>query len=1052
MSDYPTRAIILAAGRGVRRLDVQESTPTPLVETPQGQAVLDKQIDSLQRADLDDIICLAGYHIEKLVDANAEIDYYYDSDWKEDGHVAALSRKPEVLSGDLVLTTGETLFERAAIEQLCNVDADVAVAVTRFPSRDVAREAARTLNESELVAIDDGQLHMDLSENLLPNARLLGLASLSPAGADVFRSVISDIGEDDVRTPSFSDILAEVSELNGGIQAVDVGDTVQQYDEKHALARFLLGTKADTLERLDGLVQQARVLDQVTFDVVTWERTPADVIDSVRSTFPDGPVVVRSSAVSEDGWRDSLAGAFHSELDVDPSDETGLSEAIDRVVASLRDGSGQDKEDQVLVQPQVENVEMSGVAFTRELNSGGPYTVVNYDDTSGRTDTVTAGKGGRQKTVYFHHDLDGAGQFEDHEHLAAVKSAIKELRELLDDPPLDIEFAVDGDDVTILQVRPLAVHTTDDRYDSRDVSDEVKSVATTVTELQEPRPLLLGEGTVLGVMPDWNPAEMIGTDPDPLALSLYRYLITDDVWARARAASGYRDVRPVPLMVTLAGRPYIDTLADFNSFLPASLPDDLGEKLVNHYVDRLARNPELQDKVEFEIAFTCLDFSFDTQRNQLELSGFSHGEIETLRNHLRELTDPIVTGDVAPIQEQHDRLLKLGRRRHKLLDTELESWPQTIRCVRQLLDDTREYGTLPFSILARYAFIGTAFLNSLVEREAITEQQRETVAEGVPTIAQELADDMERLRNGDLDSETFLSRYGHLRPGTYDICSVRYDEDPTGYFDVDSSVDLNPLALDRRREPAVASWESNVSPAARSVFEDAREDIQALINEESFTFTVDTLFEFISQAIPMRELAKFEFTRSLSAALTLLRRGADTYLNLAPDQVAALTLDELLGSVTQNLSPVLNREFERSINHNRKRARIQSQVQLPPVISDADDVLSFEVTSEQPNYITNERTRAETVRIEEHDDLDRQDLNGRIVLIPSADPGFDWIFGADIAGLVTKYGGVASHMAIRAAEFGLPAAIGCGEVVFEDVTEADVLELDCAGERLREVR
>ena len=31
-------------------------------------------------------------------------------------------------------------------------------------------------------------------------------------------------------------------------------------------------------------------------------------------------------------------------------------------------------------------------------------------------------------------------------------------------------------------------------------------------------------------MADWNPAEMIGSTPKPLAISLYSELITNDVW------------------------------------------------------------------------------------------------------------------------------------------------------------------------------------------------------------------------------------------------------------------------------------------------------------------------------------------------------------------------------------------------------------------------------------------------------------------------------------------------------------------------------------------
>jgi hypothetical protein len=43
-------------------------------------------------------------------------------------------------------------------------------------------------------------------------------------------------------------------------------------------------------------------------------------------------------------------------------------------------------------------------------------------------------------------------------------------------------------------------------------------------------------------------------------------------------------------------------------------------------------------------------------------------------------------------------------------------------------------------------------------------------------------------------------------------------------------------------------------------------------------------------------------------------------------------------------------------------------------------------------------------------------------------------------------------MAIRAAEMGLPAAIGVGERLFEGLRRAAVLDLDCASRRIRVVR
>ena len=59
-----------------------------------------------------------------------------------------------------------------------------------------------------------------------------------------------------------------------------------------------------------------------------------------------------------------------------------------------------------------------------------------------------------------------------------------------------------------------------------------------------------------------------------------------------------------------------------------------------------------------------------------------------------------------------------------------------------------------------------------------------------------------------------------------------------------------------------------------------------------------------------------------------------------------------------------------------------------------------------------------------------------------------FIFTHNIHGLITKYGGVASHMAIRTAEFNIPAAIGCGVQLFDKILEWKRIELDCEGNRI----
>ena len=140
-------------------------------------------------------------------------------------------------------------------------------------------------------------------------------------------------------------------------------------------------------------------------------------------------------------------------------------------------------------------------------------------------------------------------------------------------------------------------------------------------------------------LPDWNPAEIIGKRPDPLAYSLYCDLICDEVWAQQRAEFGYRDVRPQPLLMSFAGHPYVDVRASLNSFVPAELNEDIAERMVSFALDRLEDKPELHDKIEFSVIPTCLALDFARWQEQLVTeAGFSLEDCEKVRESLCRLT------------------------------------------------------------------------------------------------------------------------------------------------------------------------------------------------------------------------------------------------------------------------------------------------------------------------------------------------------------------------------------------------------------------------------
>ena len=115
------------------------------------------------------------------------------------------------------------------------------------------------------------------------------------------------------------------------------------------------------------------------------------------------------------------------------------------------------------------------------------------------------------------------------------------------------------------------------------------------------------------------------------------------------------------------------------------------------------------------------------------------------------------------------------------------------------------------------------------------------------------------------------------------------------------------------------------------------------------------------------------------------------------------------------------------------------------------DLDAFLIGADRPNFIGSSNITADCLDLTDQSDTQGLKVAGRIVLIPQADPGYDWLLAKGSRD-GDPYGGANSHMAIRAAEFGLPAAIGIGEQRYRELVRANVIELSPANGILRVVR
>ena len=690
-------------------------------------------------------------------------------------------------------------------------------------------------------------------------------------------------------------------------------------------------------------------------------------------------IMIRSNSSSEDKEYSSSAGKYLSIGPIETNDLETIKKSWEMVVDSYEEQDNQS----VIFQNYIENAKSVSVLTSYKVGSDSAYrTFSTYYGSE--TDAITSGKYSEINNFFMHRSFDILPK--KYEKYNVYLKIITQLEDLFKNKQLDIEMVLDkNNSPQLLQVRPLMGKKLNKEsiFEEKDVIDRNLKNYKKLNKTTADR---FGTNQIYSNMSDMNPAEMIGKKPDNIAFGLYKFMFTDTTWNIQRGEFGYRKYSGGKLMELFNNVAYINVNHSLNSFLTRNLQKESCEEIINYQLNKLKENPHLHDSIEFDISRSSYVFDTVEEFSKEYKNIISPSEIIKWHNDLIQID----TQNKSTLEKNKKIILSTFSK----LDKSFEySKKENIKLIRDTM-------ALPFTHHSRLGFVYFAQLNSLLEKEVISEDQKKLLLLSVNSISTKMKADAYEVKIGKKTLEGFLDVYGHIRAGNYNLLSSN----------LKNNLNFTESLINNSEQPL----EDNILP------KDIYTNIEEYFTINEIPLKASAWIDMFQEGISTRENSKFYYTK-----------GIDGILNEVGEK----------NTSDRELFDLLDIEFN---EENTSDMRLKN-VLMPDLITSNEDFYFYEEMSKNGNYIGQGTVIGDVLLIDNEADRPNN-LDNKIVVIPAADPGWDWIFNYKIKSLVTKYGGPNSHMAIRCAEHNIPAILGVGENNFTVISNSKSLKIDFSNE------
>ena len=535
----------------------------------------------------------------------------------------------------------------------------------------------------------------------------------------------------------------------------------------------------------------------------------------------------------------------------------------------------------------------SGVLCTRDTVYNRPYYMVVYNEEDGKGKTKWIAK-------------NASREFLTERAYNLVKTA-KEIEDAF--PEIDafkIDFTIDSsENVYVIRWEPLEKVINMPRpMTDKEFADTKSFAKCTYLDTNH----ILSDGAY------WNTLDQLGTNPRPLDYSLFRDVITTDIWNKAILEMGYTEVNG-ELTQKVGNKPYVSIDYTFEGLTPSSIPAKVRYKLFDYYEEKLKEDKKIHNNLEKNLIFNIYDFSTEDRLLELLEYGFSDEEVKLIKDGVFGITNNIIKNYHQICDQDKQGLTNLGdvrrsvRRNQPLYETNVM---KLYKYIEDLLDSIKKYGTPQYTRQTRCTFLAKRMCETLVEKGYFTRETMYTFTDSITTVSTELKRDLKKYTFGEMTKEEFNKLYGQLRSGIFDIRTDCFEK-----------LHIEPVQLGGDKKEMVQEEKIEGKLLDADILKKALSDIGLSITPERF-------IEFIIICYKNKDLFKFELTKSLNLLLEVIIRLGEV-LGIAREDMSYLEIHELLSYHSRD-------SYIQTIQSRRDMYHANTYLVLPDILFSIGDI------------------------------------------------------------------------------------------------------------------